>query len=156
TFAARRFVTYPFFLTTPFYLDSTPSGMLTTILQSVSGGIYEGERLTLTFTAEADAQAHCTTQSATVVHSMSEVGVASQTVAIYAAAGSLVEYLPDPLVLFPMASLRTSVQVVAEENATVIVADAFLSHDPTNQGRTFHILFSETLLYRPDRQLVCL
>jgi urease accessory protein len=156
TFAARRFVTYPFFLTTPFYLDSTPSGMLTTILQSVSGGIYEGEQLALTFTAEVDAQVHCTTQSATVVHSMSNASVASQAVAIHAATGSFVEYLPDPLVLFPMANLRTSIHVVAEEDATVIVTDAFLSHDPNSQGRTFHTLFSETSLRRPDGRLVCL
>jgi len=87
---------------------------------------------------------------------MSEAGVASQVVDIHAAAGSFVEYLPDPLVLFPMANLRTSIKIVAEENATVIVADAFLSHDPTGQGRTFHTLFSETSLRRPGQRLVCL
>ena len=52
TFLARRFVTYPFFLTAPFRLDRTPAGMVTTILQSVSGGVYEREQLALSLTAE--------------------------------------------------------------------------------------------------------
>src|SRR5262249_39964221 len=143
TFLARRFVTYPFFLTTPFRLDHVPAGMLTTILQSVSGGIYERERLALSFTVARNAHAHCTTQSATVVHSMSPEQEANQLVTIHAASGSFVEYLPDPLILFPDASLRTALHVEVEDDATVIFSDAFLSHDPDARDRQFRSLFSE-------------
>jgi urease accessory protein len=155
TVLTRRFVTYPFFLTAPFRLDRTPAGMLTTILQSVSGGVYERERLALALTAESNARAHCTTQGATVVHSMPGGGEASQIMTIHAAKGAFVEYLPDPLILFPEAKLRTALHVVVEKEATVIMSDAFLSHDPEGRGRPFCSLFNETLVRRTDGSLLC-
>ena len=155
TFLARRFVTYPFFLTAPFRLDRTPAGMLTTILQSVSGGVYEREQLALSLTAGRNAQAHCTTQSATVVHSMAPEGTASQLVTIHAASGSFVEYLPDPLILFPDASLRTALHVEVEDDTMVIFSDGFLSHDPDARGRHFRSLFSETLVQHADGRRLC-
>ena len=51
TFLARKFATYPFFLAAPFHLDRAPHGMLTAIMQSSSGGLYEGDRLVLTYLA---------------------------------------------------------------------------------------------------------
>lgn len=155
TFLSRRFVTYPFFFTAPFRLDRTPSGMLTTILQSVSGGIYEREQLALSFTAERNARVHCTTQSATVVHSMTDESEASQLVTIHTANGSFVEYLPDPLILFPEAKLRTALHIVVEQGATVILSDAFLSHDPEDRGRSFCSLGNETLVHHVDGRLLC-
>jgi urease accessory protein len=155
TFLVRRFVTYPFFLAAPFRLDRTPAGMLTTILQSVSGGIYERERLALSVTAGRNAQVHCTTQSATVVHSMPNEGEASQLVTLHAADGSFVEYLPDPLILFPEAKLRTALHVVVEEGAVAIFSEAFFSHDPETRSRPFHSLCSETLVHHTDGRLLC-
>jgi urease accessory protein len=129
--------------------------MLTTILQSVSGGIYEQERLALSLVAGKNAQVHCTTQSATVVHSMPSGGEASQLVTIHVANGAFVEYLPDPLILFPGARLRTALRVTVEEGATAMVSDAFLSHDPEDQGRPFCLLCNETLVRRRDGHLLC-
>jgi urease accessory protein len=149
TFLARKFSTYPFFLAAPFHLDRAPHGMLTAIMQSSSGGLYEGDRLVLSFDAEARAEAHVTTQGATVAHAMPHGGEAWHDVRIRAAAGSLVEYLPDPLILLPTASVRTRVEVVAEVGSTVIVGDAFLAHDPAGRGRPFRRLAGETSLRRP-------
>jgi urease accessory protein len=156
TFLARQFVTYPFFLTTPFYLDETLAGMPSLILQSVSGGLYQDERLALSLTTGVGAQVHCTTQSATVVHSMAENRDAYQVIYISAAAGALVEYLPGPMILFPHAGLRTAVRVVAEASATVVIGEAFLMHDPAAQSRRFGLLSSETSVRRPDGRLLCL
>jgi urease accessory protein len=149
TFLARKFSTYPFFLAAPFHLDRAPPGMLTAIIQSCSGGLYEGDRLALSFDAEAGAEAHITTQGATVAHPMPHGGEAQHEVRIRTAAGSLVEYLPDPLVLLPTASVRSRVEVVAEVGSTVIVGDAFLAHDPAGRGRPFRRLAVETSLRRP-------
>lgn len=156
TFLAKRFVTYPFFMTAPFRLDRVPAGMLTTILQSVSGGIYNREQLALSFTVGRNAHVHCTTQSATVVHSMANGGEASQLVTINAARGSFVEYLPDSLILFPDACLRTALYVEVEDDATVIIGDAFLTHDPKAQGRSFRSLSSETVVRHVDGQRLCI
>jgi urease accessory protein len=149
TFLARKFSTYPFFFTAPFHLDRAPHGMLTAIIQSSSGGFYEGDRLALSFDAEAGAEAHIATQGATVAHSMPHGGEAQHAVRIRTATGALVEYLPDPLVLLPAASVRSRVEVVVEVGSTVIVGDAFLAHDPAGRGRPFRRLAVETSLRRP-------
>lgn len=155
TFLTRQFVTYPFFLTQPFYLDDALPGMPSLILQSVSGGLYQDERLAMSVTAAAGAQVHCTTQSATVVHSMAEHRHAFQVVTISAAKDALVEYLPGPMILFPYANLRTTLDIVIDPGATVIVGDAFLVHDPEARNRRFGSLLSETSVRRLDGQLLC-
>lgn len=151
TFLARQFTTYPFFCAAPFHLDRAPRGMLTTILQSSSGGLYEGERLALTVDVEAGAEAHVTTQAATVAHPMPHGGEARHEVSIHTAAGSLLEYLPDPLILLPTASVLSRVEVVAEVGSTVVIGDAFLTHDPAGQGRSFRRFVNEITFRRPDR-----
>ena len=155
TFLARQRTTYPFTLTQPFCLDRAPHGMLTLMLQSISGGVYENERLTLDFSVEDGAGVHLTTQGATVVHSMRGGRVATQQVSIRAGKGSFVEYLPDPLALFPHAHFRSSVRIAVEEGATVISGDAFGLHDPDALARPFGSIFSETVFQRSDGQRRC-
>ena len=156
TFIARQRTTYPFTLTQPFSLDRAPHGMLTLMLQSISGGVYENEHLALDFSAEAGAGVHLTTQGATVVHSMREGRVATQQVFIRAGKGSFVEYLPDPLTLFPQARFRSAVHIAVEEGATAISGDAFGLHDPEALARPFGSIFNETVFQRPDGQRRCL
>lgn len=155
TFIARQRTTYPFTLTQPFCLDRAPHGMLTLMLQSISGGVYENERLALDFSVEDGACVHLTTQGATVVHSMREGRVATQQVSIRAGKGSFVEYLPDPLALFPQAHFRSAVHIDVEEGATAISGDAFGLHDPDALGRPFGSIFNETVFQRPDGQRHC-
>jgi urease accessory protein len=153
---ARKFATYPFFLTAPFRLDRAPSGMLTVFLQSTSGGLYKGDRLALEVEAAEGAQAHVTTQGATVAHAMPHQGDARHEVTIRAAAGSLVEYLPDPLILLPTANVQSRLCVEAEVGATVIFGDAFLTHDPEARHRPFRQFASEMTLRRPRGALIAL
>ncbi len=155
TFIARQRTTYPFTFTQPFCLDRAPHGMLTLMLQSISGGVYENERLALDFSAEDGACVHLTTQGATVVHSMREGRVATQQVSIRAGKGSFVEYLPDPLTLFPQAHFRSAVHIDVEEGATAISGDAFGLHDPDALGRPFGSIFNETVFQRSDGQRHC-
>lgn len=150
TFLARQFVTYPFFCTVPFYLDSAPPGMLTLILQSAAGGLYEGDRLALSLAAGPGAEAHCATQGATVAHAMPHGGQAQQRVVVQAGPGAFVEYLPDALVLFPGSRVEARLEVTASPDSTVILADSFMSHDPEGRARSFASLASETSLRRPD------
>ena len=155
TFLARKFATYPFFCAAPFYLDRAPRGMPTVILQSMSGGLYEHDRLAVAIEAAAGAEIHVTTQGATVAHGMPHGGEAQQEVRISASAGSFVEYLPDPLILMPGAGVRACVDVVAEPGSTVALGDAFLMHDPEGRGQAFRSLASETVVRRPDGRLLC-
>ncbi|MBM3518962.1 MAG: urease accessory protein UreD, partial [Alphaproteobacteria bacterium] len=155
TFIARQHVSYPFHLTRPFYAETAPAGMLRLYVQSASGGLYANDRLALRFIAEPGAEAHVTTQGATVANRMPG-GAAEQTVMLEAGAGALLEYLPDPLILFPEADVLSRIEVRAAVDAHVILGEAFLGHDPTGAGRPHGRLHAETRIARPDGTLLCL
>jgi len=154
TYISHQRVGYPLHITRPFHLDRAPEGLLTLYLQSVSGGIYRGEQLALNLRAEAGAQAQVTTQSATIVHRMETDGAARQDMVIHVAEGALLEYLPDPLILFPGARFASTLRVVAAPGATVILSDAFTQHDSREQGGCFARLASDTRIERPDGTLL--
>ncbi len=141
TFLRHQFAAYPFHVCRPHYFAGDPTEMVTLYLQSLSGGIYEHERLSLAIAAEAGTLAHVTSQASTIVHSM-EAGHAESAVSIEADDSSLVEYMPDPLILFPRSRLASVVRVRRHAAATVICADAFLTHDPEGEDRPFMSLDS--------------
>ena len=142
TFLARQYAEYPFHLCRPFWIDGDPPGLATLYLQSCSGGLFRGDRVDLSIVVEESAEAHVTTQAATIVHD-GEGEWTEQRTQIEARPGSFLEYLPDPLILFPGARLSTTVRARLHEGATLVVADGFLQHDPFGTGRTFDRLTSE-------------
>ena len=137
----RQFASYPFHLCRPFRFAGDPPELATLYVQSCSGGIYDGDRLSLRIEVPRRAQLHVTTQAATIVRSMRGAGAWQETV-LEAEAGSLVEYLPDPLILFPQARLETSLRIRADRAARLITGEAFLLHDPLGLGRPFAHLVS--------------
>jgi len=149
TYIARQRVGYPFHITRPFYLEGDPAGMPTLYLQSVSGGLYQGDRVHMTIEAAVDTCAQVTTQAGTIVHGMPR-DVAEQGVRIIAQEKSFIEYLPDPLILFPTSILTNRVEVIAAEDATVIVAEGFSQHDPKAAGRRFERFANEIIVRRPN------
>ena len=136
SYIARQRVGYPFHITRPFHFDEAPAGTLTLYLQSVSGGIYQGEDLRMVCNAGVGSAAHVTTQAATIVHRM-PAAPARQTVALAAADGALLEYLPDPLIMFPGARLTSVLEIEASADATVIASESFAHHDPGGENRRF-------------------
>ncbi len=153
TFVKRQFASYPFHVCRPHSFAGDPEGMVTLYLQSLSGGIYEGESLSLAIAAEPGTRAHVTSQASTIVHSM-ETGQAGLVVSIDAQEGALVEYLPDPLILFPGARLSSAVKVRCHPAATVICCDAFLAHDPEDRERIFNCLDSRLEVEDLEGQLL--
>jgi urease accessory protein len=149
TYLRRQFANYPFHLCRPHVAAGDPAGMITLYVQSISGGVYEGDRLRASLVAEDGARAHVTSQASTVVRGMERDGAAFE-VEIEAGPESLVEYVPDATILFPGARLAATVRVRAHESATVIVGDSFLGHDPTGDGRPFDWYASDLLLEAGD------
>lgn len=136
TYLRRQYVSYPYHVCRPLSFGGDPEGMATIYLQSCAGGIFRGDRLREHIVAEESAVAQVTTQASTIVHSMDR-GDARQEVMIEAAAGSFLEVLPDPFILFPQARFASDVRIRAHETATVIVADSFICHDPAGCGAMF-------------------
>jgi urease accessory protein len=142
TLLRRQRAAYPFHVGRAWHVPGDPEGMLTLYVQSCSGGVFQQDALRSRLTAKEGARAHVTTSAATVVHTMDR-GDAVHTVEIDAAAGSLVEYLPDPLILFPRARLRNLVRVRAHPESSVMLWDAVVGHDPGGKGRCFDWLLSD-------------
>lgn len=136
THIAKQFAPYPFHICRPFYMSGDPAGLATVYVQSCAGGIFENDRLGLTVQSDRGSQAHVTTSASTIVHSMPS-GEAKQSVNLIADSEALIEYLPDPMILFAGARIHTSLNVVIDDTARVILSDAFLMHDHRNQGEAF-------------------
>jgi urease accessory protein len=155
TLIRRQQVGYPFHLGRALRMAGDPPGMPTVYLQSCSGGIFQRDDLRLRVVAGEGAWAHVTSAASTVVHGM-ETGGARQVLELDAAADALLEYLPDPLILFPRARLHNEIQVRLDTQASVIVGDAIILHDPRGAGAAFEYLESEIVVRNRDgKLLVC-
>lgn len=153
THIGAQYVAYPFHLCRALRTLGDPLDMPTLYIQSCSGGLFEGDDLRCRFTVGPRARAHVTTAAATIVHSM-EGGGSAQRVEIEAGAGAYLEYLPDPLILFPDASLNTALRIRLAEAATVLAWDGFLAHDPKARGGVFRDLSAELSLLDTDGRLL--
>jgi urease accessory protein len=142
TYIHEQFVTYPFHICRAYYKPKDPPSMATLCLQSTSGGIFEGDRTSVSIILEENSQAHVTTAAATVVHRM-EKDIAQQKISIEAGPGSYCEYAPGPLILFPQANLISSIDLRVDPSSTVIFSDSFITHNPNNNGETFTNLHTD-------------
>lgn len=105
------------------HLDSALPGMAYAIIQSVSGGVLQGDRLGLAITVRDGANAHVTTQSATKLYRM-ERNYATQAVRIIVEPGGYLEYLPDYLIPYRGARFYQETQLVVAEDATLVYTEA--------------------------------
>ena len=149
SFAADQFAQYPFHVTRVFHMDEAWPELATLYLQSVSGGLFADDRLELDVTVAKGAALHLTSQAATKVHSMT-AGEAVQSASLAVEAGAYLEYLIDPVILFPSARLKSRIDVVCAPGGTAILADSFLSHDPAGGVEpAFGLFATEVVVRRP-------
>ena len=153
TYLRRQYAGYPFHVCRAQFQDDELLELATLYIQSCSGGIYEDDRFSLRLVMSEDAQAHVTTQAATIVHNMPR-GFAEQRLRIECGAGSYLEYLPDPQILFPGSTCRSAINVRLAENAVALVSDAFLQHDPAGEGETFDTFLGEVAIEGPDERIL--
>ena len=133
TYLAEQQVGYPFHITKVFRLEPEWPELATLYLQSVSGGLFQGDRLTLVCEAEAGAAVQLTTQASTKVHSM-ERDFAVQTVKLKVRSGAYLEYLADPAILFPASRLLARITLESAVDAEALLSDSFLFHDPAQEA----------------------
>ena len=145
TYLRRQYARYPFHVCRVQFQDNDIPGLATLYIQSCSGGLYEDDRLDVTLAAREHAEAHVSTQAATIVHTM-PVGSAQQRVRIHCDTGSYLEYLPDPQILFPGSSCRSAISIRLCQHAIALVSDSFLQHDPTGRDGAFSTYFSEIII----------
>ena len=155
SYLARQYASYPFHLCRAQYLDPELPEMASLYLQTSAGGLYAGDRLSVEISTEAGAKAHVTTQASSLAYRMPD-GEARQQVLLSGGPGSLLEYLPDPTILFPEARLRTTVTLRPTPGALIIAGDSFLPHDPDGTGRPFGLCAGETRVVGAGGRLLAL
>lgn len=129
THVAHSHVGYPFHVGRTLQLPGDPADMATVYLQSCSGGLFQHERIGAHFTAREHAAAHIATGASTVVHTMPE-GEAHQNIRLTARDDALLEYLPEPTILFPDARLKSRISIELAQRGVCIAGDSLLLHDP--------------------------
>lgn len=149
----RQRVPYPFHITRAFHLDGERPDLTTLYLQSASGGLYRGDRLTLNVAVGQGAAAHITTQAATIVHDTRDAD-AVLTTRIDVEAGGFLAYTPDPLLLFPGAAMTSTTELTLGECASAILSDGLTWHDPAASGRVFDWCAIRTLVRDRHGRLV--
>ncbi len=153
TYVGEQFASYPFHVCRAQYVDDDPSGMATLYIQSSAGGIFENDRLRIAIAAESGAQAHMTTQASTIVHGMRN-GSARQLATVAAHENAFIEYLPDPLILFPDSELFSHLRIACHPSATVIFTDAFMAHDPDGGNAPFRMFDNLMEIVDPEGRLL--
>ena len=145
TFLRRQYATYPFHVCRAQFQDRDLPGLPTLYIQSCAGGVYQDDRLKLALAMREQAEAHVSTQSATVVHSMPN-GTAMQQTEIHCDRGAYLEFLPDPQILFPGSRYQSATRIRLGEAATCVLSDAFLRHDPDARNGMFSAYSSEIVI----------
>lgn len=133
----RKRVRYPYVVTSALYLEETAPSFPTVVLQSASGGYFEGERLLQRIVVDQHARACVTNQSNTVVHGMPSGDFAECKVELVVAEDGYLEYCPRPIVMFPDSRLRQQISASVAKGAAIVLVDGFLGHDPHGGGGSF-------------------
>ena len=76
-------------------------------------------------------------------HGLAKQGLSANFVHPLSIEGGFLAHTPDPLVLFPGASLSAATSVTLAAGTCEIIADGIAWHDPTERGRPFEMLVQE-------------
>ena len=153
TVLAHRHVSYPFFVTAP--LRGQGSGA-EVIVQSVSGGLFGGDRIAQQVTVSDGAEAVIRMPSATVVHHRRDRSPSSQAVTLRAGDCARLLYLPRPVILLPGSGLAQSMDITLDRRSFVLIQDGFLMHDPQGNPSAARAIDSRVTVRRASGRVVAL
>lgn len=155
---------FPLRMTVPIHIDPAVPEMPFVYVQNPTGGVFEGDRLSLSVRAAEGARAHVTSQSATKLYRMVD-GEALQHLRFALMPGAYVEHVPEPLIPQRGARYRQRTTVELEGDAVLVTAESVspgrrahgerfafdlleLRTSASHDGRE---LCTETLLFEPAR-----
>lgn len=111
-----------FKITRPVYL--TTGGEAYFYIMNPGGGYLNGDTYKIDIVLEEDAEAVVTTQSSTKIYK-TRTCAASQEMIIHLKKGSVLEYLPDPVIAYQHACFKQRMVVRMEKGASLICSDIF-------------------------------
>ncbi len=149
TVLGRKLFSWPFVLTRAHHIDPAPAHMLSVVVQTGAGAVHGEDRLVQRISVGPDAAAHLSTQGAASVHRARAGECTQEDVRLEVAPGGVLEYLPEPRILFPDAALDSRLGIEVAPGGMALVGDAFTLHDPAGGSRVCHAYRSEVTIRRP-------
>lgn len=138
----------------PIYLDPARPDMPFIVLLQQGGGMLQGDRYRLDITCRDDAAIHVTTQSANKLYKCEENYI-TQIVNITAAAGSVVEYLPDVTIPYQRSRFFQRMDLHLDPEATVMVGEVLTAGRVAyGERHAYDIFASQTNAYALDGRLL--
>ncbi|WP_165070876.1 urease accessory protein UreD [Paludisphaera rhizosphaerae] len=134
------------------YCDEGMPSLPVVFIISNAGGILQGDRYAMDFSAGPGSCGHITTQAGTKIHEM-DANHASQTQEITLDENAYLEYIPEPTIPFARSRFLTRTRVRIAPTATLLYAETLLGgRKHYRDGELFRFdLFSSTVAAeRPD------
>ncbi|MEU3115694.1 urease accessory protein UreD [Micromonospora chalcea] len=134
------------------YWDEEMPGLPCVMILTTSGGVLQGDRLSIDVDLGPGAQAHLVTQAATKIQEM-DANYGTQTQSFTLAEDAYLEFLPEPVIPFRRSRFVSDTVVRLPETATMLYAEVLQpGRKYYRDGEIFaYDLFSTTLrAHRPD------
>jgi urease accessory protein len=104
------------------YPDPALPDMAFAFIQSVSGGVLQGDRLGIDVHVNGGARAHLTTQAASKIYRMDR-NYATLHLAMTVDPGAYLEYLPDFVIPYRSARFYQEIELRVADDGTLLIAD---------------------------------
>jgi urease accessory protein len=138
----------------PIHLDPNLPEMAFVFVQQFGDGFVDGDRCRIDIDCGPHAAVHVTTQAATNLYRATR-NFATQLVDLRAGPGSVLEYLPDPVVPFRGSRFFQRTRVTADPDSTVILAELLLpGRVARGEIHAYDLYRAETEARRPDGTLL--
>ncbi|MEB3358468.1 MAG: urease accessory protein UreD [Synechococcales bacterium] len=127
SFVSHQYAAYPFRLSRSFRLEAEHPGRLYLYLMNASPGLFAHDALEIRVCLQEQTQLYLTDQAAMKVHSMPLEGTFAQMAHhIHVGAGSHLEYVPEPIILYPDAEFHQRSHVTLDPTAHLFWSEIIL------------------------------
>ena len=141
-----------FKITRPVYL--TTSGEACFYIMNPGGGYVDGDSYKIDICLEEDAHAIITTQSSTKIYK-TRIKPAIQEQTIYLKSGSILEYLPDPVIAYQYSCYKQRTVVRMESGSSLICSEIYTpGWAPDGTLFQYGLLQSKMEVYRDERLIL--
>jgi urease accessory protein len=154
TRVVRQYQRAPLHVYRPIYLDQNLPGMAFVFVQQFGDGYVDGDRCRIDLDCGPGSAVHVTTQAATNLY-RSRRNFATQCVNLRAAAGAVVEYLPDAVVPFRGSRFLQRACLTVDVDSTVIMGELLLPGRVAREEiHAYDLYRADTEARRPDGTLL--
>ncbi len=127
TICYHQYATYPLRLSPVFRLEGVNSSRAYLYIMNTSPGLLAGDELNLSLQLAANSNLYLSDQSATKVHAMPQIdtkAVTSYQIEIHA--GAILEFVPEPIILYTDSALEQNMQIKLHPTARLFLSEIIL------------------------------